>query len=248
MHNLTKTLTAVFAGATLSGAAHAATVNFQNIDAGWQDVVGDDSNVTIDNANPDDIEMRWTDNDGDFSSYEFQTASPVPSGIAVNPPPVTDPILLGTFTHNNQSIDGGTTRWTDVTLKVTIDFLIDAAGPFTRDFFFDFNHNETPNNANPCPDGGGQPCADIITVSNNSLSQNFLVDGVVYTLSVLGFSDQMDGAGSIVSQFVTQEGQENTAFLFATIEAAAVPLPGAVWLMAAGAAGLGFSTRRKKAA
>ena len=231
------------------GSAVAAPVSVTDIDAAWSNVLpAGQTNVTITNdADGDNAFMRWFDSNDDASSYNFATAT---TPINDNVPPTTPAFSLGTFTHDNQSIIAGTTAWTNVTLSLVVDLVLDGQAFNNVALSFNFNHNETENNpASGVCVVGVVPCPDIITVTNNSLNQSWIVNGVKYTLEILGLST--DNGSTFTNQFVTLENNTNNAELFARISAMDVPdvpLPGAVWLMIAGLGGLGFASRSKKKA
>ncbi|MEM9494749.1 MAG: THxN family PEP-CTERM protein [Pseudomonadota bacterium] len=248
--NVTKVFAAAASAAVVTlGSAFAAPVSFTDVDAQWVASQGNFSNVRFLNGNPNSVRMDWSTNvnpASDRSAYVFDTNVPaIPGGVV---PPNTGPLLLGTFTHENNELPLGSTQWTDVTLNLVVDLVIDGNAFNDIDLSFNFNHNETPNNT-PCQAAGATICPDIITVTNNNtLDSVFIVDGIAYTLSVLGLFDNAQGTGSPLMQFITEEEQANTAYLFATLSAAEVPLPAAVWMMIAGLGGLGFASRSKKKA
>jgi hypothetical protein len=94
------------------------------------------------------------------------------------------------------------------------------------------------------------PCADKIYISETSLSNQFSVAGIDYTLQLLGFS--LTPGGVPINEFISQEGGTNQALLFAKVTAAGpepVPEPAtvagtALWLLAARWA---VGNKRKKA-
>ena len=74
-------------------------------------------------------------------------------------------------------------------------------GPLT--FTFTFNHEETPNNANPCPypTPPGEGCTDRVTIVQSATPTTFKIGGVDYTLSMNFLLN-----GNPVSEFITREG------------------------------------------
>ena len=136
---------------------------------------------------------------------------------------------------------------------------------FTGDFFgnndlhyansqFIFLHNETPNAANPCADGGtngvgvnSNGCADIVTAFLNPGSfSEFLIGGINYTFGVTGF--QIPGG-----VFSSAEDNVNSVLLqgsFAAVETFSVPGPvvgAGLPVLIAGCLGLvGLQRRRRQ--
>ena len=99
----------------------------------------------ITNGVPTSI-IRWGTTSGTpQSGYDYTTTIPPPVTL-----PGTGPLFpLGTFTHRNFEV--GDPSLTSVLLDVVLVLDVDgvSTGPLT--FTFRFNHEETPNNQNPCP-------------------------------------------------------------------------------------------------
>jgi hypothetical protein len=247
MKTLSKLIASALCAASLGafGAASAAPVTFSNITGSWSNVAPA-AGITVSNNGTANPSMRWGDpaTNAGQSGYDFAAAG----DFSVNVPPDQE-VSLGAFSHLNNPING--TSLTSATLTVAIDIVINGMAQGTRNFVFDFTHQETPNGADPCANGDANGaganvngCADLVTVSNTNLSEDFLVDGVLYTIAILGF----EVGGNIVSTLETIEQMTNNAQLIASITVAEVPLPGALILMLSGVMGLGFAGRRKKAA
>jgi hypothetical protein len=247
MKTFSKLIASVLCAASLGafGAASAAPVTFSNITGSWSNVAPA-AGITVSNNGTANPSMRWGDpvTNAGQSGYDFAAAG----DFSVNVPPDQE-VSLGAFSHLNNPING--TSLTSATLTVAIDIVINGMAQGTRNFVFDFTHQETPNGADPCANGDANGaganvngCADLVTVSNTNLSEDFLVDGVLYTIAILGF----EVGGNIVSTLETIEQMTNNAQLIASITVAEVPLPGALILMLSGVMGLGFAGRRKKAA
>ena len=223
-------------------AASAAPVTFSNTSGTWSAV--SPGGITVNNNGTANPELRWgtpASNNGQ-SGYDFDAAS----DTTVNVPPNTM-VELGTFAHINNPIYD--TSLNSATLTVGIDIEVDGVSQGTRNFMFDFTHNETPNGSNPCANGdangGGaniNGCADLVTVTNNNLSEDFLVNGVLYTIAILGFEVN----GNIVNTLETIEKMTNSAKLIGYVTVSEVPIPAAIPLFLSGIAGLGFAGRAKK--
>jgi len=148
-------------------------------------------------------------NGSPISSISWGTTSGAQSGYdftATLPPPFTLPgpfpyFSLGTFTHRNFEV--GSPSLVSVQLDVLLVLAVDgvATGPLT--FTFTLNHEETPNNLDPCPypTPPGEGCTDRVTIVASAQPTTFNVGGVDYTLE-MSFLDN----GSPVDEFITREG------------------------------------------
>ncbi len=228
----------------IAGGASAASLKFENIAAMWSGWVGG-SNVSASSTGVvkpggGSASIDWGGTTAK-SGYDFDIISdPVPNGGVG----VDTKFDLGEFTHRNQPIPRNSSI-SQVDLSITGDIFLDnilvANGAV---FDFRFNHDETLNET-PCdyPSDVGNPCSDQVTVSLLDTTDTFQVGDTTYTLSILGFVQN----GSTVTEFISQEGSDNSAVVEAifTSEIAPIPLPAAGWLMVAGLGGLAAMRRRK---
>jgi uncharacterized repeat protein (TIGR01451 family)/fimbrial isopeptide formation D2 family protein len=186
----------------LTGSASAAEIAYMSISGSWRDPVDNlpgsqQGDPVITNGIPTSS-ISWGQTSGSQSGYDF---------TGTLPPPLTFPgpvpfFSLGTFTHRNFEVNSPSL--TSVELDVVLELSVDGVptGPLT--FSFTFNHEETPNDADPCPypTPPGDGCTDRVTIVSSAQPTTFTVDGVEYTLSM----SFLDENGDPVSEFITREG------------------------------------------
>jgi hypothetical protein len=128
------------------------------------------------------------------------------------------PFVLGTLTHSNNTINGNTSI---DAVTLTYDLALDDSGSslFSSNVPVTLNVEDTPNQE-PCPYPSTVPCSDRITwsvpASASVIPAN--ASGGPYVLNILGF--RTAPASPIVSEFISQEGSDNKASLFASIDRA----------------------------
>ena len=183
------------------GSVSAATITYQSVVGIWHDPVDNvpgtqPGDPVITNGDPTSI-IRWGDTSGQQSGYDITVSVPPPFTL---PGPIPF-FSLGTFEHHNFVV--GDPSLTSVQLDVVIMLAVDGVptGPLT--FTFTFNHEETPNNLNPCPypTPPNEGCTDRVTIVASPQPTTFNVDGVDYTLAMNFLVD-----GQPVSEYITREG------------------------------------------
>lgn len=226
---------------TLPGVASATTIDLSNSSASFSDAQGG-YNVTGEGTN----EIHWG-----TATNNSQNPDHLNSGLRFDPFTGTlsvdtgTPFDLGTLTHFNWEIN--LPGMSGVTL--TFQFEIAGAVPQTFTIPFDLGVDETNNVESGCandPTTPGNWCPDIISFPQMSGTSNFTLDGVTYTLNLLGFGPAV---GDYDNDFITQEFANNSTHLWATISEphVGVPEPGSLFMMGLGLFGmLGFLGLRRK--
>lgn len=226
--------------------AMADVITIDVITDSWQNPTGG-SNVGISN-NPSGTAdtASWgappsttypVDNSSNRSGYQWISTNPTP--FNVNTDTVFD---LGEFIHDNFQIPSAADAITSIELHLVIG-TFESPTDFTQDILF--THEETPNFASPCAEGGSQPCPDLVSLSNYAFNQPFMDNtGNHYFFSLLGFST--DGGAHIDLTYLTQEGASNSAHLYAIITENPIPEPSSLILLGIGISAIGLATLRKR--
>ncbi|MBD2579545.1 THxN family PEP-CTERM protein [Oscillatoria sp. FACHB-1406] len=202
----------------------------------WSNVIGG-SNITLNQLVGSENQVRWgTPVNNENSGLGF-------TGVGASSFNIGQLFKVGDLRHFNNPTTG--TAVTGVDLGVTLNFT--NPGGLSKIFNFTFGVNETPNSASQCP-GDAVPCDDIISFPNVLPSEAFEYLGNQYTLELVKFADAIDAAGT--NEFISQEGGTNSTSLFARMTKVVppkdVPEPASVMsLLALGALGAGYGTRRK---
>lgn len=241
--------------ATGSVAANAAvtTIDFANVRGEWFDIalIGGPA-LGFTGNNTANASVRWgAATDAGRSGYDFEAVG-IPQ-LSVSPPAGSAVTQIARFRHVNRPISSGTSI-TGAKLRFTTDIIVNGSFLDTVSFIYNFDHNETPNAANPCAFGpAGQTgvningCADRVQTDFNSQSGFFTIDGSNYTLNVVGF---LAGSPAMpTTSFLTTEREINDAFILGRVVlfTAAVPEPANWAMMIAGFGLVGASLRRRRA-
>ena len=214
------TVLTVFVLLTAASTASAGPLSITDIIGSWVNAIPP-ANAIINNvADQGTDAVRWGDT-LPRSGYDFTPGGDILSA------PLNTPLLLGSFTHINNTITAGT----QIT-SIQYDFGFSTNGvPNSVSDTFNFAHNETPN-----------PAADLVTVSSLFINQQIVVGGDTYFFNLLGFST--DGGTTFSNVFVSEEGQSNMANLYGEVTAAPVPEPASLLFVGAGLLALAATLRR----
>ena len=155
---------------------------------------------------------------------------------------------LGELTHFNQTIFSNKPIGERVDFSLALDFGDSGIG--SQNFNFSFAVDETLNSQEVCPyqTDAGKGCSDKITW-DFAINQNnsFMYNNDEYSLELVGFSEGLASA-TIVNQFISQEGRDNSANLFARLvkidRTQDIPEPSA--MLGLVGMGLFFARSRKK--
>ncbi len=135
----------------------------------------------------------------------------------------SNPFLLGMLTHFNWPVNGGTAA-SSANLQITLNFARPNITP-NPTFNYNFAINETSNSGS-CPSWqiSTTPCDDMITFPNSYGENSFTIDDVLYTLHIDGFVNTYPD-GTPISQFITEEQKNSSAFLVGHLSSVLVAKP-----------------------
>jgi hypothetical protein len=123
---------------------------------------------------------------------------------------------LGSLTYRNGTTDADSTFDGDFPLSIGLNFTAPAG--INKTFSFLFNILNTPNT------GDSIANADRLRFSTAGLTTDtFSVDGINYTLRLLGFST--NGGATIVNEFLSPEESTAQANLYGEITTEVIPTP-----------------------
>ncbi len=136
------------------------------------------------------------------------------SGLTFAPSQV---FRVGRFRHYNNPITASTTM-KSVDLAIGLNFS-DPTG-VSATLNYTINLEETPNNGD-CDYGPqyGNDCHDRVWFDDTIPDQSFIIGGVEYTLEIVGFqsSQTYNPNNPPINEFITEEDETNTAYLFGRI-------------------------------
>jgi len=196
---------AALAGATMAAPARADLITIDTISTAWQNPVGG-ANIVINNTAGLDT-IRWGTGQTPAGPSGYNWLPEATPFVA----PSEVPFSLGTFTHVNQPISATADAITSVDQAFTVGTF---QSPATLSATCLFSHEEIFNGL-PCAYPCTTPCADRVTVSDAFFNAPFLYNDIPHFFTLLGFST--DGGATISTVFVTQEGMNNNADLYAII-------------------------------
>ncbi|RZV37387.1 MAG: DUF11 domain-containing protein, partial [Chromatiales bacterium] len=182
--------------------ASAAEITITSVNGFWHSPVDNMPGVqpgdpVITNGDPISS-ISWGTTTGDQSGYDFIASIPPPFEL-----PGTIPYFsMGTFQHRNFSV--GQPWLVSAQLDVVLVIAVDGVPIAPLTFTFTIEHDETPNNQDPCPypTPPGEGCTDRVTITASPDPTTFNVEGVDYTLDM----SFLDSDGNAVDEFITREG------------------------------------------
>lgn len=200
----------------------------------------------------DDVLQWGTEADGGLSNLRLTREV---DGTIITNSGVAQPGV--TVTHNNFAITPPTLTSTDMVVDLTFTPTGTSNGAdFTQTFNIEFTET---TNLPPCDPQSASVCDDVFLLLNpDDLSVQFQIEDYLYTASLVFdesafiggqlFFEDVDGDGNNELYFLTEENFSSILPTGIIITAQQVPEPGALALLGAGVAGLGFAARRRRKA
>lgn len=155
---------------------------------------------------------------------------------------------IGELTHFNQTIYDYGLIGENAEFSLNLDFGESSIG--SQNFNFAFSIDETVNQQDVCPyqTEAGKGCSDQITWDFSIDQENsFMYENEEYSLELVGFGEELASRG-IVNEFISQEGRDNSANLFARLVKVdrTQDIPEPTSLLGLAGMGLFFARSRKK--
>lgn len=198
----------ILTAAMVSSTSEANAFMLNSSSGTWQSTVGG-QHIQYGSVG-DESQVRW----GlpvNFNSLDFNSKSGLGFTGVGNISFVEGEVFqLGRLRHFNNPIWAGTAA---SAADIVIDLLFEGIG--LKQFDFTLAVEETPNVEGTCAYFSNAPCADKISWDNAFASNSFKVGDRDYTLALRGFSNTP--GGTIVNDFISQEGGTSEAYLFAQI-------------------------------
>lgn len=198
-----------------------------------------DENLVVYGRETELVDGDWTQVRCSDTSINNQSGF----GFDGNDGPITPvagtPFYLGAFTHYNNPVysyaygdQNDSNNFQSVELTITVPVTCND-GTTSSEFEFDaqFFLEETANTAGECDYGetGDEPCPDRVNVVQpTDLAATFTCPDGDYTVNILGFTseglngqtcDQSFNSTSVSTEYITQEFSNNSACLWAEIDA-----------------------------
>jgi len=205
-----------------------ASVTLNTVTGTWSDAVGG-SNVDL--STPGTVSWGVPYEQPNQSALMFTGNAALPLTFELG-----DVFLVGTLTHFNNRILVESAIDT-VDLEIALGF---NPPPLDITFAGTIGVIETPNLGIP----GGVPDEIILPGGFPDSADPVEYDGMLYTLTLLGFGPDADHIGA---EFISPEGGINTTNLYGMVTAREVPVipaPGAILLVGLGSGLVGFLRRR----
>ena len=199
---------AILTAAMVSSASEANAFMLNSSSGTWQSTAGG-QNIQYGSIG-DESQVRWG-LPANFNPLDFNSKSGLGfTGVDNISFAAGETFQLGRLRHFNNPIWAVTAA---SAADIVIDLLFEGIG--LKQFNFTLEVEETPNVAGTCSYFSNSPCADKISWDNAFASNSFSVGDRDYTLALRGFSNTP--GGTIVNDFISQEGGTSEAYLFAQI-------------------------------